>query len=103
MSPFDEPIHVTVPGDPYDPRANMPEVEGVVIHRAPPLHPDDLTVVDGIRCTSVARTLVDLAEVMSRDELGATFARARSRGLLDLAAVEASLSRVDWRASEQML
>jgi hypothetical protein len=103
MPPFDEPIHVTVPGDPSDPRANMPEVEGVVIHRCGPLHPDDLTVVNGIPCTSVARTLVDLAEVTSRDELRATFARARSLGLLDLTAVEASLSRVEWRPSEQML
>jgi hypothetical protein len=103
MSPFDEPIHVTVPGYPGDPRANLPEVEGVVIHRVSPLHPDDLTVVDGIPCTSVARTLVDLAEVMSRDELRATFARARSLGLLDLTAVEASLSRVEWRPSLPML
>jgi hypothetical protein len=74
-SPY-EPIHITVPGCPGDPRAAAPPIEGVVIHRGPPLHPDDRTVVDGIPCTSVARTLVDLAEVMTRDELRATFARA---------------------------
>jgi hypothetical protein len=103
MSSFDEPIYVTVPGCPGDPRAGTPEVEGVVIHRSPPLHPDDVTVVRGIPCTSVARTLVDLAEVMPRDELRETFARARSLGLLDLAAVDASLSRVEWRPSLPML
>jgi hypothetical protein len=101
-SPY-EPIHITVPGCPGDPRAAAPPIEGVVIHRGPPLHPDDRTVVDGIPCTSVARTLVDLAEVMTRDELRATFARARWLGLLDIAAVDASLSRVEWRPSLPML
>ena len=35
---------------------------GVVVHYSPPLHPDDVAVVDGIPCTSVARTLVDCVE-----------------------------------------
>jgi hypothetical protein len=103
MPSFDEPIHITVPGCPHDRRARPRELDGVVIHRGPPLHPDDVTVVDGIPCTSVARTLVDVAEVMARDELRDTFARAKELGMLDIAAVEASLSRVEWRPSLRML
>jgi hypothetical protein len=74
-----------------------------VIHRTPPLHPDDLTVVDGPPCTSISRTLIDCAEVMTRDELRALFAEARRRGLLDAAAVRASRARVEWRPSLSML
>ena len=103
MSNFtDEPIHVTVPGSPSDPR-DFEAPEGVVIHHAPELHPDDVTVVNGIPCTSVARTLVDMAEDMTRDELRAAFAQARQLGILDMAAVEASYARVEWRPSLAML
>jgi hypothetical protein len=101
---YDGPIHVTVPGYTGDPRSEPAPPPGVVIHRVPgELHPDDVTVVDGIPVTSVARTLVDLAEVMSREELRATFARARELGLLDIEAVAMSAARVEWRPSLQML
>ena len=44
MSPmgFDEPIHVTIPGSPADPRT-PDHLEGIVIHRVPHLHPDDVS------------------------------------------------------------
>jgi predicted transcriptional regulator of viral defense system len=94
-----EPIHVTIPASAADPR--IPDtVEGVVIHRVPELHPDDVTTVDGIPVTSVARTLVDLADVMAIGELRATFRRAREMGMLDIAAVRAS---AEWRPSLAML
>lgn len=98
----DEPIHVTVPGSPDDPRL-FRAPPGVVIHHVPDLHPDDVTVVDGLPVTSIARTLVDLAEVMDRDELRAAFAQARANGILDMEAVEASYGRVEWRPSLAML
>ena len=98
-----EPIHVTVPGYAGDPRSEPAPPPGVVIHRVPELHPDDLDVVDGIPCTSIARTLVDVAEVMSRAELRATFHRARAMGILDIEAVKASAARVEWRPSLKML
>lgn len=103
MSIFnDQPIHITVPGTSGDPRA-VASPPGIVVHHAPNLHPDDMTDVDGIPVTSVARTLVDLAEVMTPDELRAAFAQARQRGILDMAAVEAAYARVEWRSSLQML
>jgi len=98
-----EPIHVTVPGCAGDPRSLPQPPPGVVIHRVPELHPDDVTVIDGIPCTSIARTLVDMAEMVPRDELRALFARAREMGLLDIEAVKASAGRVEWRPSLAML
>jgi hypothetical protein len=99
----DEPIDVTVPGSPGDPRGPIPDLPGVRIHYGPPLHPDDVTEVDGIPATSVSRTLVDLAEVLQRDELREVFANARAKGMLDMDAVEASYARVEWRPSLRML
>jgi hypothetical protein len=105
MSIFrDDLIHVTVPGRPDDPRnLRRPNIPGVVVHYVPELHPDDVTVLEGIPCTSPSRTLVDLAECMDREELRATFARAREIGLLDMRAVEASYARLEWRPSLPML
>jgi hypothetical protein len=95
---------VTIAGSPEDPRREPPAPEGVRIHRVPQLHPEDVvTLPSGLRVTSVARTLIDLAEDMSRDELRETFATARRRGLLDMEAVHRSRARVEWRPSLAML
>jgi len=101
--PINQPVDITIAGSDLDPRTPALEVAGVRIHRVPALHPDDVTVVDGIPITSVARTLVDLAETLPRHELRAVFARARELGMLDLAAVEASYARLEWRPSLPML
>jgi hypothetical protein len=97
------PIHITVPASPDDPRVLPPPPPGVIVHYSPPLHPDDLAVVNGIPCTSLARTLVDCAEEMTVDELRELFANARQKGLLDIDAVRASAGRVEWRPSLAML
>src|SRR5687767_13184782 len=97
-----EPIHVVVPGSADDPRIDT-SIPGVVIHRTPPLHPDDMTVHKGIRCTSPSRTLIDCAEFLSPEELREAFARARELGLLDPDALHASRARVEWRPSLPML
>jgi hypothetical protein len=73
------------------------------MHRSPSLHADDVTTRHGIPVTSPSRTLIDLAEVLTADELRAAFARARELGLLDPAALRASRSRVEWRPSLAML
>jgi hypothetical protein len=99
----DLPIDVTIAGSPDDPR-DQAAPDGVRIHRVPHLHPDDVvTLPSGLRVTSVARTLVDLAEDLSRDELREAFQTARQRGLLDIDAVRASRGRVEWRPSLEML
>lgn len=98
LNPF-EPIHITIPGSPDDPRSARPMPPGVIVHYAPALHPDDVDVIDGIRVTSVSRTLIDCAEDASELELRLMFARAREMGILDLDAMDASLARVEWRPS----
>ena len=98
----DDAIDVLVPGSADDPRIDT-SIPGVVIHRGPPLHPDDVTTHKGIPVTSPSRTLIDCAEVMSAAELRATFARARELGLLDPGALRASRARVEWRPSLAML
>lgn len=94
-----EEIHVSVPGSPADPRGARAAPPGVVIHYVPDLHPDDVIVVDGLRVTSVSRTLIDCAEDASPEDLRLMFARAEELGILDLDAVDASLQRVEWRPS----
>jgi hypothetical protein len=98
-----EPIHIIIPGAADDPRGHVDAPPGVVIHRTPPLHPDDLDVVDGIPVTSLPRTLVDLAEVCDKLELREYFAGARAQGRLDLDAVRASAGRAEWRPSLPLL
>ncbi|MFN8152173.1 MAG: hypothetical protein U0R24_13750 [Solirubrobacterales bacterium] len=97
-----EPIHVTVPGSPDDPRVpkSMP---GVVVHHVPELHPDDVCIFRGIRMTTPSRTLIDLAEVMDKEELRGCFARAEEQGLLDPEQLAAARARVEWRPSLAML
>jgi hypothetical protein len=97
-----EPVHVTVPGCGDDPRAAA-SIPGVVIHRAPPLHPDDVTMLNGVPVTSPSRTLIDCAEFMTVTELRAAFARAQEIGLLDPEALRAARERVEWRPSLAML
>jgi hypothetical protein len=97
-----EPIHVSVPGSADDPRLAT-SIPGVVIHRGPPLHPDDVTVRNGIPVTSPSRTLIDCAEFMNAAELREAFARAQAIGLLDPDALRAARARVEWRPSLAML
>lgn len=94
-----EPIDVYVPGRPDDPRLGHDLPGGVVVHHGPPLDPRDVTIVDGVPVTSVARTLIDLAEVMDADGLRGCFAADRERGLLVLDELAAARARVEWRPS----
>jgi len=100
---MNDPIHITIPGSPDDPRVPFEAPPGVIIHRSPPLHPDDLDEVGGIPVTSLARTLVDLAEVSDATELRSYFAQARAQGRLDTGAVRASAARAEWRPSLPLL
>ncbi len=57
------------------------------------LQPQDRDVIDGIPCTSVALTLLQLAAVVSRRELERACDEAEVQELFDLAAVEDVLAR----------
>jgi hypothetical protein len=97
-----EPIHVSVAADAADPRTEA-SIPGVVVHRGPPLHPDDVTTHLGLPVTSPSRTLIDCAEHMTAAELRTMFARAGELGVLDPDALRAARARVEWRPSLAML
>jgi predicted transcriptional regulator of viral defense system len=99
---MDDPIHIYIPESAEDPRRPITDPPGILVHRGPSLHPDDITIVDGLPVTSVSRTLVDCAQCCEPKELREIFINARSRGLLDVAAVRRSRARVEWRPSLAM-
>jgi very-short-patch-repair endonuclease len=67
------------------------------VHARCLLTDDDVTTVDGIPVTTVARTLVDLADVVGREQLRRAIEATELARAFDLAAVEAALARVRGR------
>jgi very-short-patch-repair endonuclease len=77
--------------------------DGLVVHQPRSLHPDDRAVVDGIPVTSVARTLLDLSEVITADALDRALETAERRQLFDLDAIDALLDRTRGRKGKRRL
>jgi very-short-patch-repair endonuclease len=75
----------------------------VILHSSRPLAPADRTIQDRIPITSVARTLVDLAEVLPERRLADAIHQAEFHRLLDVNEVEAALNRVPGRKSRHKL
>lgn len=75
----------------------------LVVHRSRRLDSADRATVDGVPVTSVARTLVDLADVVSERVLADAVHESEVRRLFDLAAVRRVLERVSGRAGERRL
>jgi predicted transcriptional regulator of viral defense system len=71
--------------------------DGVHVHSGATLSPDDIVKVDGIRCTTLARTLLDLADVLTRRELERAIDRAGELRVLDMAAIDDVLERAGRR------
>jgi predicted transcriptional regulator of viral defense system len=72
-------------------------VDGLWIHRARRLDPEDVTVKDGIPVTTVARTLVDLTDVLGRDRILRALREAEYLQLLDLDTLNAAVERAHGR------
>jgi very-short-patch-repair endonuclease len=89
-------LDVTVP----QPRAKR---DGIALHRSRLIHPEDRDVVRGIPVTSVARTLVDLADVLPEDRLGKAVHQAEVQRRFDLKAVERVLDRTPGRRGRHRL
>jgi very-short-patch-repair endonuclease len=66
-------------------------IDGVRFHAAPYPARDEVVLVDGIPCTNVARTIIDLAGTYGEKELAETVERAATERLLDVAAIDAVL------------
>jgi Protein of unknown function (DUF559) len=76
---------------------------GIAVHRSRSIGPADVAVEDAIPVTSVARTLVDLAEVLSERRLADAVHEAEVRRLFDGATVEAILERLPGRPGHARL
>jgi len=75
-------IDVTVPS-----RAGRIRREGIRIHRSGRLSAEEVTTKDGIPVTTVARTLLDLADVIDLQALRRAVTEAEYRNLYDHAAI----------------
>ena len=66
---------------------------GIAIHRSTTLSEADVTVINNIPVTSVARTLFDLADVVTPRQLERSFDQAEIAQTLDLRAIQDQLAR----------
>lgn len=85
------------------PRPSARSRPGIAVHRTLTLIPDDCTTVAGIPCTSVARTLLDLADVVDRRGVERAVEQAEVQRLFDLRAVEEVLARAGGRRGAGVL
>jgi very-short-patch-repair endonuclease len=74
-------MHLTVP------RSSGVRTSQLVVHHASSLPASDLVVVDGIRCTSATRTVIDCAALLGDEALETAFEHARRMGLTSAAAL----------------
>jgi very-short-patch-repair endonuclease len=79
------------------------KVSGICVHRARHLHPDDVTERDGIPVTTVARTLVDLTDILSEDRILRAMREAEFKRLLDHDSLKAAVERASGRRNARAL
>jgi predicted transcriptional regulator of viral defense system len=70
---------------------------GVKIHRARRLDPEDVTKKDGIPVTTVARTLIDLTDILTSDRILRAMREAEYLKLLDINTLIAAVQRANGR------
>jgi very-short-patch-repair endonuclease len=88
-----------ISGSPKDvdvmvPRSGERDRVGIRFHRPKVYASEDRAVFDGIPCTTVARTLVDLAGVVKLHQLERTVEQAELLQLLDVKAIADVLARI---------
>jgi hypothetical protein len=76
---------------------------GIDVHSGSTLAAFDLTTVDAIPCTSLARTLLDLAEVVSVRSVERAVERAEILRLLDMGPIDEVLARAGGRRGAAVL
>ncbi|HEX8647361.1 MAG TPA: type IV toxin-antitoxin system AbiEi family antitoxin domain-containing protein [Thermoleophilaceae bacterium] len=84
-------IHVTTP---HRGRKSPP---GIKLHRVRNLHAEDVTRVENIPVTSLARTLLDCGETLPKQQHERLFEEAERRGVLDARAIERACERARGR------
>jgi very-short-patch-repair endonuclease len=91
-----QPIEVTAP------RSRKPR-DGFAVHRSRRVDDEDRAVVDAIPATSLARTLVDLADVLTEKRLADAVHESEVLRLFDLNQVERVLERLPGRKGRHKL
>jgi hypothetical protein len=76
------------------PRSGERARDGIRFHRPKVFGPEDVWELDGIPCTTVARTLVDLGAVLRLHQLERAVEQAELLGLLDVDAIADVLARI---------
>jgi very-short-patch-repair endonuclease len=79
------------------PRRRGRSITGIDVHSGATLAPVDVTCLEGVPCTSVARTLLDLAEVVDRRALERACDQAEMLRLFHLRTIEDVLERAEGR------
>ena len=82
-----------LPTEPTSRQAGRRGPSGIALHRSRRIHDEDRAVRDGIPVTSVARTLLDLAEVVRTRLLSRAIEDAERQGIFDLVAVQRLIAR----------
>lgn len=90
-------IDVTVPSQNGRKRA------GIRIHRSAGLRPEEVTVRQGIPVTTVARTLLDLADVLEPQALRRVITEAEYTSQFDLMAINAAVSSNPGRSGAKLM
>lgn len=90
-------IEVTAPG------ARGRTRPGIRVHGTTTLDERDVELIAAIPCTSLARTLLDIAETSTRREVERACDRAEVQQLLDMAAIDDVLQRAAGRRGAPML
>jgi hypothetical protein len=85
------------------PSASVKPRSGIEVHRSTTLTAADITTVDGIPCTTVARTLVDLGDDVAQQGVERAVGQAEVLGVFDGAAVESALARAGSRRGAGIL
>jgi very-short-patch-repair endonuclease len=85
------------------PRTSARERTGIRVHATKTLRPADLGVRDGIPCTSVARTLLDLADLLDRRGVDRAVEQAEMLRLFDARGVDEVLAGAAGRRGARVL
>jgi very-short-patch-repair endonuclease len=91
-------IDVSVPA-----RSGRRHRPGIRLHRCTRLAPEDVTIHEGIPTTTVARTLLDLADQLSDQALKRAIDETDFRRLFDLSALIAAVDRNPGRSGAKVL
>jgi very-short-patch-repair endonuclease len=84
------------------PRGRKPK-KGFILHRSRLIHEEDRALIDNIPVTSLARTLVDLADVLTEKQLANAVHEAEVQRRFDLAQVQRVLDRLPGRKGRHKL